>query len=60
MIVLYTTEREYPWGTLRSSNASNASKTKVVLEEKAIAYQVQRMRPGDLGKKPPARGRAHG
>ena len=57
MIVLYTTEPEYPWGTLRSTIAS---KTKVVLEEKAIAYQVQRMRPGDLGKKPPARGRAHG
>ncbi len=30
MIVLYTTEREYPWGTPRSTNAS---KTKVTLEE---------------------------
>lgn len=50
MIVLYTTEREYPWGTLRSTNAS---KTKVVLEEKGIPYQVERLRPGDLWKKPP-------
>ena len=31
MIVLYTTEREYPYGTLRSTNAS---KVKVILEEK--------------------------
>ena len=51
MIVLYTTEREYPWGTLRSTNAS---KTKVVLEEKGLPYQVERLRPGDLWKKPPA------
>lgn len=50
MIVLYTTEREYPWGTLRSTNAS---KTKVILEEKGLAYQVERLRPGDLWKKPP-------
>jgi hypothetical protein len=28
MIVLFTTERDYPWGTLRSTHAS---KTKVVL-----------------------------
>ena len=50
MIHLYTTEREYPWGTLRSTNAS---KVKVVLEEKGLSYQVERMRAGDLWKKPP-------
>ncbi len=50
MIVLYTTEREYPYGTLRSTNAS---KVKVILEEKGLAYRVERLRPGDLWKKPP-------
>jgi glutathione S-transferase len=50
MIVLYTTEREYRWGCLRSTNAS---KVKIVLEEKALVYRVERMRPGDLWKKPP-------
>ena len=50
MIVVYTTEREYPWGTLRSTNAS---KVKIVLEEKGLEYRVERMRPGDLWKKPP-------
>jgi glutathione S-transferase len=50
MIVLYTTEREYPWGTLRSTNAS---KVKVILEEKGLRYRVERLRPGDLWKKPP-------
>ncbi|MEX0942066.1 MAG: glutathione S-transferase family protein [Pseudomonadales bacterium] len=50
MLVLATTEREYPWGTLRSTNAS---KVKVVLEEKALSYTVDRLRPGDLWKKPP-------
>ncbi|MEW6300555.1 MAG: glutathione S-transferase family protein [Thermodesulfobacteriota bacterium] len=50
MIVLYTTEREYPYGTLRSTNAS---KVKVVLEEKGLPYRVERLRPGDLWKKPP-------
>jgi len=49
MIVLYTTEREYPWGTLRSTNAS---KVKVVLEEKGLEYRVERLRPGDLWRKP--------
>ena len=49
MIVLYTTEREYPWGTLRSTNAS---KVKVVLEEKRLAYRVERLRASDLWKKP--------
>ncbi|HSD09829.1 MAG TPA: glutathione S-transferase family protein [Candidatus Binatia bacterium] len=50
MIVLYTTEREYPWGTLRSTNAS---KVKIVLEEKSLGYRVERLRPGNLWKKPP-------
>ena len=50
MIVLYTTERSYPYGVLRSTNAS---KVKVVLEEKGLAYRVVRLRPGDLWKKPP-------
>ena len=51
MIVLYTTERDYPWGTLRSTHAS---KTKVVLEEKRLRYRIENLRPGDLWKKPPA------
>ncbi len=50
MIVLYTTERDYPWGTLRSTHAS---KTKVVLEEKGIAYRIENLSPGNLWKKPP-------
>src|SRR2546422_2645359 len=50
MITLYTTEREYPYGTLRSTNAS---KVKAILEEKGLAYRVERLRPGDLWKKPP-------
>ncbi|HXW84967.1 MAG TPA: glutathione S-transferase family protein [Candidatus Binataceae bacterium] len=50
MIVLYTTERDYPWGTLRSTHAS---KTKVVLEEKALAYRIENLSPGNLWKKPP-------
>jgi glutathione S-transferase len=50
MIVLYTTERDYPWGTLRSTHAS---KTKVVLEEKGIAYRIENLPPGNLWKKPP-------
>src|SRR5882757_2647516 len=32
VIVLYTTERDYPWGTLRSTHAS---KTKVVRRKKS-------------------------
>jgi glutathione S-transferase len=51
MIVLYTMEREYAYGTLRSTNAS---KTKIVLEEKRLDYQVERVRPGDVWKKVPA------
>jgi len=50
MIVLYTMEREYPYGTLRSTNGS---KTKVVLEEKGLAYTVECVRPGDVWKKVP-------
>jgi len=50
MIILYTTERDYPWGTLRSTHAS---KTKVVLEEKRIPYRVENLPPGNLWKKPP-------
>jgi glutathione S-transferase len=43
-------EREYPYGTLRSTNGS---KTKVVLEEKGLDYRVERVRPGDVWKKVP-------
>jgi glutathione S-transferase len=50
MIILYTTERDYPWGTLRSTHAS---KTKVVLEEKALPYRIENLPPGNLWKKPP-------
>lgn len=50
MIVLFTTERDYPWGTLRSTHAS---KTKVVLEEKRIPYRIENLPPGNLWKKPP-------
>lgn len=49
MLVLATTEREYPWGTLRSTNAS---KVKVILEEKELSYGVDRLKPGHLWKKP--------
>lgn len=50
MITLYTMEREYPYGTLRSTNGS---KTKVVLEEKGLDYRVETVRPGDVWKKVP-------
>jgi len=50
VITLFTMEREYPYGTLRSTNGS---KTKVVLEEKGLAYSVQTVRPGDVWKKIP-------
>jgi glutathione S-transferase len=50
MIVLYTTERDYPWGTLRSTHAA---KTKIVLEEKRIPYRIENLPPGNLWKKPP-------
>jgi glutathione S-transferase len=50
MIILYTTERDYTWGTLRSTHAS---KTKVVLEEKRLPYRIENLPPGNLWKKPP-------
>jgi glutathione S-transferase len=50
MIVLYTMERAYPWGTLRSTFSS---KTKVVLEEKRLPYRVERVKIGDIWKKTP-------
>ncbi len=50
MIILYTTERDYPGGTLRSTHAS---KTKVVLEEKRLPYRIENLPPGNLWKKPP-------
>ena len=45
MIIGYTTERKYPYGILRSTNAG---KVKVLLEEKGLPYRVGRLRPGDL------------
>jgi len=48
MIVLSTTEREYPDSTLR------LSKVTVMLEEKRLACRAKRLRPGDLRKNPPA------
>ncbi|MGH7924758.1 MAG: glutathione S-transferase family protein [Candidatus Binatus sp.] len=50
MIVLYTTERDYPWGTLRSTHAC---KTKIILEEKTLPYRIENLPPGNLWKKPP-------
>jgi glutathione S-transferase len=50
MIILYTTERDYPWGTLRSTHAS---KTKVILEEKRLPYRIENLPTGNLWKKPP-------
>lgn len=50
MIVLHTMERAYPWGSLRSTFSS---KTKVVLEEKGLAYRVEREKIGDIWKKTP-------
>jgi glutathione S-transferase len=50
MIVLYTMEREYPWGSLRSTFSS---KTKVIVEEKGLPYAVNRVRIGDIWKKTP-------
>ena len=43
-------EREYPYGTLRSTNGS---KVKVVLEEKGLPYQVETVSPGAVWKKQP-------
>jgi glutathione S-transferase len=50
MIILYTTERDYAWGTLRSTHAC---KTKVILEEKRLPYRIENLPPGNLWKKPP-------
>jgi glutathione S-transferase len=45
MIVLYTTEREYPYGTLRSTNAS---KVKVILEEKGLRIESNASDQGSM------------
>lgn len=50
MITLGTIENEYPHGTMRSTNGS---KTKVILEEKGLTYQVKRIPGGHIYKKPP-------
>jgi len=50
VIILYTTERDYPWGTLRSTHAC---KSKIVLEEKRIPYRIENLPPGNLWRKPP-------
>ena len=50
MIKLGTTERHYPWGVLRSTHAS---KVKFVLAEKGLPWQAERIRPGDIWRKPP-------
>jgi len=50
MLVLNTMEREYPYGTLRSTNGS---KSKIALEEKRLDYTVNLVRPGDVWKKVP-------
>lgn len=50
MIILHTMERSYPWGTLRSTFSC---KTKIVLEEKGLAYRVERVRISDVWKKTP-------
>ncbi len=50
MIRLGTTERSYPWGVLRSTHAS---KVKFALAEKSLPWEVERIRPGDLWRKPP-------
>lgn len=50
MIRLASTERAYPWGVLRSTHAS---KVKFALVEKGVPFEMERVRPGDLWKKPP-------
>ncbi|MEL0048250.1 MAG: glutathione S-transferase family protein [Gammaproteobacteria bacterium] len=50
MITLFTMERDYPYGTLRSTNGS---KVKVVLEEKGLPYHVETVSPGAVWKKLP-------
>lgn len=56
MIRLATTERACPWGVLRSTHAS---KIKFALAEKGLPWEVERVRPGDLWKKPPAMRAVH-
>jgi glutathione S-transferase len=50
VITVFTMEREYPYGTLRSTNGS---KVKVVLEEKGLPYHVETVSPGAVWKKQP-------
>ncbi|NCF34714.1 MAG: hypothetical protein GWP50_14240 [Proteobacteria bacterium] len=50
MITLYSMERDYPYGALRSTNGS---KVKIVLGEKGLDFSVQTVRPGDVWKKLP-------
>ncbi len=50
MIILYTTERDFPWGTLRSRFSC---KVKVILEEKGLSYRTQNLPAEMLGIKPP-------
>ncbi len=50
MIILHTTERDFPWGTLRSRFSC---KVKVVLEEKGLSYRTHNVPAEMLGTKPP-------
>jgi len=50
MIILYTTERDFPWGTLRSRFSC---KVKVILEEKGLSYRTENLPAEMLGIKPP-------
>ncbi len=50
MIILYTTERDFAWGTLRSRFSC---KVKVILEEKGLSYRIQNVPAEMLGTKPP-------
>lgn len=55
-ILLVTVERDFPWGTLRSRFAS---KVKLVLEEKRLAYRIENLEPDALANKGPERFAAH-
>ncbi len=50
MIILYTSERDFPWGTLRSRFSC---KVKVILEEKGLSYKTENLPAEMLGIKPP-------
>jgi glutathione S-transferase len=50
MIILHTTERDFPWATLRSRFSC---KVKVILEEKGLAYRTDNLPAEMLGTKPP-------